>query len=143
VLTGAGGAWAGWRLHPLVGLHGGFTTFAHDRGTVTVFDEARGEDVEVAEFGRMTLVDLAIVRAFIPTPGRIQPYFDVGGFVGAYRAPFSDGPRATGGGRFGVGVDFWLGPTFTLSVAFDERLIAVGRNVGHTLQTGLAAGLHW
>ena len=140
VLTAAGGVWAAWRPHRIVSVYGGLTTFIHDQDTRLIEDGP--DEVEVAAFGRMTLVDIGIVRLYIPTKGRVEPHFNVGGFVGAYAPPFVK-TEAAGGVRLGAGVDFWLGPTFTLSLGFDERLIVVGRNVGHTLMTGVIAGLHW
>ncbi len=110
--------------------------------TSTETDPATAESFESVTFGRLTLVDLAVVRLWWPTARRVQPFLDVGGFVGGYRSPGSDS-NAVGGGRFGLGFDAWLGPTFSLNFGIDERLIAIRNTIGHTLQFGFGATLHW
>lgn len=142
LFSAAGGIWAGYRATNYIGVFGGLTTFLHDVETVVDSDLATGEEFETTTFGRLTLVDLAVVRLWWPTQGRVQPFVDVGGFVGRYRAPNS-GSGAVAGGRFGAGLDAWLGPTFSLNFSLDERLIALHRTIGHTLQFGFGATLHW
>lgn len=142
IVSAAGGIWAGYRIRNYVGVFGGVTTFLHDRETTTQTDPQTGEVFESTTFGRLTLVDLAVVRLWWPTRGRVQPFIDVGGFVGGYRSPLSDSD-SVGGGRFGAGLDVWLGPTFSLNFGVDERLIAIKDSIGHTLQAGFGAALHW
>jgi hypothetical protein len=118
------------------------TTFIHDARSEIALDEF-GEQVEVTGYGRLVLFDLAVLRLFLPVKGRVQPYFDAGGGVGVYRRPFGDASDAVGVGRLGLGTDFWLAPTFSLGLAADYRLLGIERSVGHTLQFGLLATVHW
>lgn len=142
VVSVGGGLQLGWRLHPMVALGTGLTTFLHNHGVQDAID-SEGRSVEVQDFGRMTLFDPLFVRLYVPTRRRIEPRFDVGAVLGSYRAPFSDRGRLAGGVRMGAGLDVWIGPGFSLDFGIDPRLIIVGANAGVSLQAGMGATVHW
>lgn len=142
VVSAAGRGDAGWRLLPFLGLYTSVATFAHDARTETAVDEF-GDEVNITGFGRLVMFDLANVRGFVPVEGRVQPWADVGAGVGIYRPPLRGDADAAGGAKFALGTDFWVGPTFTLSLGADYRLIVIERSLGHTLSFGLSAGIHW
>lgn len=140
--SGAGGFAFGFRPHPYVGIYTGLSTWIHDVDSQTGVDE-NGEDVEVTAFGRLVAFDLASVRAYAPVRGRFVPFADVGAGIATYRAPFADRTRAAGLVKTGVGLNIWVGTTFTLSFLVDYRLVAIKRTFGHAIATGFGAGVHW
>jgi hypothetical protein len=142
VVSGQGGAAFGARLHPIVAVGTGLATFVHDAATRDVVDDD-GQVVRAVGLGRVTAFEAGFVRLYVPRPRRIEPRFDVALLLGPYRPPFGGPRRLAAGLRAGAGVDFWLGPTFTLALEASYRLLAIERNVGHGLQTTLGMGIHW
>ena len=64
--------------------------------------------------------------------------------VGVYRGPFATEREAVGLARAGIGADIWLSPSFSLALFGSWRLLGFeGRNIGHTLNTGVALAVHW
>ncbi len=142
VLAASGGFEGGWRLHRMFGLYAGVSTFLHDRERRTAYDPAQGEErVELAN-GRMVLFDPVVLRVFVPRPRRVEPYLDVGGTVGGYRAPFATRGQATGGLRVGTGLDVWLAPTVSLALNLDHRVLWIGRRVGYAILGGAGLTFH-
>lgn len=142
ILAASGGLEGGWRAHRMVGIYAGVSTFLHDRERETVFDEGQGSGRVVLSNGRMLLVDLAVVRIFVPTPRRVQPYFDVGGTLGRYRAPQGQRGRIAGGARFGIGVDLWLARTVSIGLSVDQRLLGVAGVLGYSFVVGGGLSFH-
>jgi hypothetical protein len=142
VVSVAGGFNLGWRIHEVVGVYAGMNTFVHDEDVTTTV-HTDGSVRAVQGVGRTVLFDLAVMRLWLPVGRRVQPWADVGGGVGVYRAAFSTSGRAVGTGRAGVGVDFWLSPTFTLTLGSAYRLQAIDRTLGHALSVGAEIGVHW
>jgi hypothetical protein len=142
VISAAGEATLGWRLHRFLALHTSISTFAHDAAlrTVTSLD---GTEAEEAVLGRITAFDLLTARVFVPLPRRIEPWAEVGAGVGARRGPFDRRLEAAGLIRVGAGVDFWLSPTFTLGLSAAYRATLIGDSAGHGMRTGLDLGIHW
>ena len=140
--SGAGGFTFGYRPHPYVGIYTGLSTWIHDVDSEPAVDE-NGEATEVTSFGRIVAFDLASVRAYAPVKGRFVPFGDVGAGVATYRPPFGDRTRAAGLVKAGVGLNIWVGTTFTLTLLVDYRLVAIKRSFGHAIATGFGAGVHW
>nr|MCH9680226.1 hypothetical protein [Deltaproteobacteria bacterium] len=132
----------GWRLHRFVAVHSALSSFALDAAsrTVTNPDGSVGEEVA---FGRLTALDVATVRLYVPLPKRLEPWGEVGAGVGVRRAPFAGRRQAAGLARVGVGLDFWLAPSFTIGASAAYRLTVIGKAAGHGLRTGLDLGIHW
>lgn len=142
VLTAVGGGAFGWRLHRHVGLYTALSSYLHDAETVTFVDEV-GNEFDERAFGRITMFDLAVLRVALPATARVEPRIDVGGGIGARRRPFDSGAQAVGSIRSGVGVDFWLGPTFTLGASLVHRLTLLNDAAGHALFGTADLGVHW
>jgi hypothetical protein len=142
VIAAAGGLGLGWRASEVFGVWSGVSTFLHDAVDQTVIDEF-GDEVDVRSFGRMTVFDLVNLRVHVPMKGRIQPYAQGGGGVGWYTGGKANTRPVVGAARVGLGVDFWLGPMFSLGLGVDYRLLAVRKQLGHRLQSGLRLGIHW
>jgi hypothetical protein len=142
VISAVGEVDVGWRLRPYLALHTSISSFAHDAGRQTVVDSEGNEVSEVA-LGRMTAFDLLTARFFVPVPRRIQPWGEVGAGVGIRRGPFDVHRQAAGFVRVGMGVDFWLAPTFTIGTSASYRSTFIGDTVGHGLRAGADLGIHW
>jgi len=142
VVSAGGGVQLGWRLHRVLALGVGLTTFLHDHGESLAVDSA-GETVEVRDFGRLTLFDPVFARFFVPTRRKVEPRFDIGPLLGSYRPPFDGGPSFVGGVRFGAGLDVWIGPAFSLDFGVDPRIVVIEGTAGVTLQAGMGASVHW
>ncbi len=142
VISGAGGFQLGFRPIEWLGLYTGLTTFVHDAEELLVFDDAGGVS-EVQAFGRIVAFDLAVLRLYVPNVRRFQPRLDLGAGVGTYDPPFGTDTVAVGHGKFGVGADIWVSPTFTIGLGSAYRLLAIRDDVGHTLQFGLDFAVHW
>lgn len=141
VASAGGGLQVGWRALPYLAAGVGLTTFLHDAGERLTTDSA-GETVEVQDFGRLSLFD-PFVRFFVPTRRRVEPRFDAGVLLGTYRAPFSESAQFATGARIGVGIDVWIGPSFSLDFGVDPRLLVLDGTAGVTLQAGMGATVHW
>lgn len=142
VVSAGGGFDVGWRIRDFIGLYAGVSTHVHDREVRSSLDEV-GDATTVAGFGRMVLFDLAVARLWLPVGRRVQPWADVGAGVGIYRAPFSDRGKAVGHVRGGLGMDVWIGKSFTLGLGATYRLLVVGDALGHALQAGPDLAVHW
>ncbi|MGH1343280.1 MAG: hypothetical protein ACRBN8_17100 [Nannocystales bacterium] len=141
IASAGGGVQLGWRARPVLAAGVGLTTFLHDTGESLAVDST-GETVEVQDFGRLSLFD-PFVRFFVPRRGRVEPRFDVGVLLGAYRAPFSESPDFAAGARLGAGIDVWVGPAFSLDFGVDPRILVIDGAAGVTLQAGMGATVHW
>lgn len=137
-----GGVSAGYRPLPFLGVYTAVTSAAHDRETqmVVLDDGTMGEELD---FGRLTMLDLATVRLYLPRPRRWEPWVDVGGGVGLYRAPFTNSRRAMGLARAAVGMDIWLATRLTLGIHTAYRLTTIDGGVGHGLRTAVDFSVHW
>jgi hypothetical protein len=142
VVSLGAGLGLGVRLHRALGVFTGIGTFVNgvERRRYATSD---GAIVLREDVGRIFVWDVAVLRAFVPTKGRFQPYADLGGGLGVDRPPFSSRPRAMGTLRAGLGHDIWLGPTTTLGVFATYRLLGARRDVQHALAFGAALGFHW
>jgi len=132
----------GVRLHPALGIYSAMGTFVNavERRRYSTSD---GEIVLREDVGRIFVWDVAVVRAFVPVRGRVQPFADLGGGFGIDRRPFSDSRRALGTMRAGVGLDLWLGPTTTLGLLATYHLLAARGDVQHAMSFGAGLGFHW
>jgi len=112
---GGGGLFGGIRLNPFVSLEGNWMMTFHDE----TFQTSRGETV--VDLDSIYLMTFTLDAKFhIPTRGPIEPYFQAGvGFAYAGvtypegvngDSVFAEGPVFNLGG----GLDFWLGPWFSL-----------------------------
>lgn len=142
VVAAAGELMLGWRLHRAVGLHTAISTVAHDAGRRTVV-ASDGTNFEEVAYGRLTAFDLVTARAFLPRFRRVDPWAELGVGVGIYRDAFGEQRRAVGLARTGIGVDFWLAPTFTLGVMSAYRMAIIDKDVGHGFRAGADLGIHW
>lgn len=142
VISAVGEITVGWRLRPFLALHSSLSTFAHDAAQQTLV-APDGTEVAEIEFGRVTAFDLVTARFFVPLPRRVEPWGEVGAGVGVRRGPFAARREAVGLVRVGIGVDFWLAPTFTLGVSTAYRTMLIGDAVGHGLRAGADLGIHW
>ncbi len=131
----------GWRLRSFVALHSSVSSFAHDAGQRT-FATVDGPVTELV-FGRITAFDLVTARFFVPVPGRIEPWGEVGVGVGIRRGPFSVERQAAGLARVGLGVDFWLAHSLTLGISSAYRTTVIRDAVGHGLRAGADLAIHW
>lgn len=142
VVAGVGHLTFGYRPLHWLGLATGFETWVHDADDRITEDDF-GTAIEARDFGRVFMFDLATVRFFLPGSRRIEPFVDVGGGVGMYRPPFRNDVLGVGSGTVALGMEAWLGPTFSLTVGAQYRLLAIRNDVGHLLQFGLGATVHW
>lgn len=143
VVSAYGGFGFAARVHRLVTVGAAFHTFLHDTETATVTDPATGEAAAERGFGRVTLVDLALVRVAWPLANRIEPYAQAGGGLGLRREGVTGEAAFAGTVRAGIGTDFWLGPTFALGLDFGYRTILVQKTAGHALMGGARFAIHW
>jgi hypothetical protein len=142
VVSLGAGVGLGIRLHRAIGLFTAMGTFVNAVERLR-FAAGDGSIAVREDVGRIFVWDLAVVRAFVPTRGRVQPFVDVGGGVGIDRPPFGDRRRALGLLRAGLGLDIWLGPTTTLGVNATYRLLGAKHDVKHAIAFGGALGFHW
>ncbi|MCA9651755.1 MAG: hypothetical protein KC501_17705 [Myxococcales bacterium] len=142
VVAAAGEISLGWRLNRWLALHTALSSYAHDSARRNVVVDG-GDTVEEVAFGRVTAFDLVTARFYLPVLRRIDPWAEAGMGVGIRRAPFAAERQAVGLARLGLGVDFWLAPSFTLGVMTAYRLAIIGKTVGHGLRAGVDLGIHW
>jgi len=130
------------RLHPMVALGVGATTYIHDSGQRTLVG-VDGSDVVEQGLGRVTLFDVPALRVFWPAAKRIEPYGLVATSLGIRREPLTGRGSFAVGVRAAGGVDFWLGSSFTLGAELGYRALFIERSAGHAMQGGLRFALHW
>jgi hypothetical protein len=132
----------GVRLHSALGLYTSMGTFVNavERRRYATSD---GEIILREEVGRIFVWDVAVVRAFVPVRGRVQPFADLGFGLGVDRRPFTEERRVLGTVRAGVGLDLWLGPTTTLGLLATYRLLAAKGDMRHAISFGAGLGFHW
>lgn len=130
-------------VRPLKDL-GVFTSIGTFVSGVDLRKYASGGNLELhEEVTRMFVWDIAVLRAFVPVRGRVQPFGDLGGGLGVDRVPFTDKRRALGILRVGLGLDLWLGRTATLGLLATYRLIGTPGDVRHALAFGGGLGFHF
>ena len=142
VVSLGAGIGLGVRPHRAIGLYTAMGTFVNavERRRYATND---GEIVLREEVGRIFVWDVAVLRAFVPVRGRVQPFADVGAGFGVDRRPFTETRRGLGTVRAGVGLDLWLGPTTTLGLLATYRLLAARGDVQHAMSFGAGLGFHW
>ncbi|MEM9461599.1 MAG: hypothetical protein AAGF11_45970 [Myxococcota bacterium] len=132
----------GWRVRPWLGLQTSLSNFSHDAAITQELD-AEGREIQEVFYGRITAFDLLTARFYWPRPRRVEPWAEVGAGVGVRRSPLDAPLEAAGLVRVGMGVDFWLAPTFSLRPEVGYRLNIIDKTVGHGLRAGLSLGVHW
>ncbi len=141
----------GWRATNWIGLYAGLSAYVHEAMYAGATD-AYGNTGRALFYGRATVIDVPVVRLFLPVSGRFQPFVDLGAgvtFVNRVR----DDPSfsALGHGRFSLGFDAWVARRTTLGVLAGYRLLGMAddsdaddvNELGHQLQLGLELGFHF
>lgn len=134
-----GGAEAGWRIRPWVGIGMGFSRQVHE--VFSVYNPII--DTSEPTRGHLSAWDLAFVRFWAPVRGRVEPYLGLGGGVAFYDPARPSGIRGGWTAYTQVGVDFWIGRVVTLGLSGQYRATGVDQSLGHGWQSGLDFGLHW
>lgn len=110
---GGGGLFIGGRLNPFFSIEGNWMITYHDE----TFEE---RDRTIIDLDAIYLMSLTVDgKIHIPTMGPLEPYFQAGigyAFIGATYAVGSGDSVFANGAAFhlGGGLDYWLGPWFTL-----------------------------
>ncbi len=141
VFSGAADFGFGVRVLPWLGLSTGLSTYVHEVG-VDTFLTVDGDLVDEIDLGRLTVFELLGVRGMLPRWKRIEPWAEVNAGVGPYREPFARRATAAGSGRVRLGLDAWLGTTFTLGLDVGYRWTVIEGTTGHAIQPMLRLGLH-
>ena len=138
----------GWGLHlgyralPWLGVGLGFHRAPHD--LVQIQLQASGVTYLTEVTGYLNSYDLLVMRFFLPTPGRVQPWMDVSGGLAVVQAAYSNRPGGVGGQfRTGVGVDFWVHQQISLDLGLHYRLTSVNSGPGHLMRGSMGITFHW
>lgn len=142
-VTGLGwGFEFGYRARPVLGVGVGYLRTPHDVVQTTLV--SGGQTIVVEDQGRLTAYDFLILRFFVPTRGRFEPFFDVAGGLSVVSPALSSGAGGFGGQlRVGAGLDIWLAPRLALDMGLNYRMNALGPGIGHLLHGTIGLKFHW
>lgn len=137
VTSGLATVTAGLRMNRWAAAHLDLTGLFYVQEMIPVDDDSTASAV-----GRVFLVD-TVFRAFVPTRGRWQPFFDAGGTLGSYRAGPNGSLEWLTGIRVGAGVDLWINPTLSIALTIDDRVTFLRATTGNNIQGTLKFVAHW
>jgi hypothetical protein len=132
----------GYRAKSWLGVGLGYHRAAHD--LVQIQLETSNSLYLVDSTGYLNTYDLLILRAFLPTEGRVQPWFDLAGGLSAVQEAHPTRPGGVGGQfRLGAGADFWIQQQVSIDLGIHYRLNSVGSGVGHLIHGSAGVTFHW
>ena len=132
----------GFRPQPWLGVGLAFHRQPHDYVEVQI-ETVDGVYLTDAT-GFLNSWDLLVLRGFLPTAGRIQPWLDLTGGLAVLQPALDGRPGGVGGQfRLGVGVDFWIQQQISLDLSAHYRANTVGGGLGHIARGSLGITFHW
>ena len=132
----------GYRAKPWLGVGLAFHRQPHD--LVQIQLETANSVYLVDSTGFLNSYDLLVLRAFLPTDGRVQPWADLTGGLAVVQPAHESRPGGVGGQlRLGAGADFWIQQQISLDLSVHYRLTSVSSGPGHLIRGSLGVTFHW
>ena len=124
------------RPTPWLGVGFGIGTMPHASLSMT-------EEYYFAEARAANYFDVLIVRGYLPTNSRVQPYIDIGGGFVHLEAVHRYDEELGGQFRGGLGLDFWVARSLSLGWNLRYRSNFVDGDWGHLFQSTVGISMHF